>query len=182
MSEESSNNGSQWSEGGPTVETMDGAAVNSEIKQIESHPSYIGENTMGHWPRQRMIRRISDLYAHESFNDPEREQAAEADRGDMHQTLSDQGITVETLEADTEKFEARDWKEELKKSRQELERRFGGETEAKVQIKHAKAVLDRFGSAEDRTFIDSSGLGNSVQFIEALAKVGKMLEKARRKK
>lgn len=52
------------------------------------------------------------------------------------------------------------------------EQLFGGATQADISRMAAKA-MDKFGSPEFRTFLDSSGLGNDLSMIRLLYNVGK---------
>ena len=80
-----------------------------------------------------------------------------------------------------ESFVERDAQEEMRKSRDELNLRFGGEEEADKHIKVAKSVLNQYAKESDKIFVADSGLGNSPEFIELLSKIGAMLSAAREK-
>jgi hypothetical protein len=154
---------------------MTSDATRAEIKQIEKDGRFAGKeaDAMPYWERQAMLKRRSALYERKGPDDPEREKASDVG---MYDALKAQGITNESLDADQEKFAARDWQEEIEKARHELELRFGGAEEAKEHIITARNILKRFGKPEDSVFLEESGLGNDPDFIEALSKVGRILE------
>jgi hypothetical protein len=178
MENESSNAGSQgWVEGGP-VEGLSPEAARSEIKAIESDPSFAGEGKMAFWPRQQMLRRRDALYRRAGPSDPERE--ISRDKG-MYDTLKAQGITKESLQADIEKFEDRDTKEAMQKATHDLELHFGGEKAGEEALKLAQGVLKRFGKPQDLAFLESTGLGNDPELIGILAQLAKKLDRKGKK-
>ena len=81
------------------------------------------------------------------------------------------------LERENERIEDRDAKEALKKAERDLKSHFGGEKGAEEALKLAQGVLKRFGKPQDLAFLESTGLGNDVEMIETLAKIGKILER-----
>ena len=171
--------GSQsWIEGGP-VESMTPDAARAEIKAIENDGRFAGKesDTMGFLDRKKMLERRWALYQKAGPSDPERPE--DPDSASMYDSLKAQGVTKESLAADQEKFADRDWEENIEKARRELELRLGGKEPAKAHLQVARNVLKRYGSRDDYVFLEESGLGNDPDFIEALGKVGRMLETKR---
>ena len=180
MENENSNTGSQtWTEGGP-IESMSPDEARAEIKAIENDPSFFGEGK-AYWPRQQMLRRRIALCDRAGPEDPERAKVRFEDRG-MYDTLRAGGVTKESLERDTEKFEERDAKEALEKAERDLQSHFGGEKGAEVAVQSAMGVLKRFAKRADYIFLEESGLGNDPELIETLAKIGQILERGGKKK
>jgi hypothetical protein len=86
-------------------------------------------------------------------------------------------ISVKGLEDMTEEAA----KEEMAEARRELERYFGGEKQANLNLQNAKDVLKRFAKPDDLLFLEDTGLGNDPEFIKKLAELGEILNRARRK-
>jgi hypothetical protein len=122
-----------------------------------------------------MLKRRSQLYEKAGPADPDRKDALDPD---MYQTLKEQGVTVESLKKAQETFEARDAQERMRATQRELDARFGPE-ESKAYVKIGREIVKRFATPDDKTFLEESGLGNNVDFIETLAKLGKMLQAGR---
>lgn len=166
--------GKGWVEGDPIGPKMSKKAARAEIKNIESHPDFLDkEDKAAYWPRQRMLRRRDALY---------RLVGVEGPAPGMEETLVKQGVTPEWLEAEQEKFADRDWKEEIKKSRQALELHFGGEKAAEEAIKAARSVVKRFGKPADLKFLEDSGLGSDPELIKILVNLDQILKKGRKKR
>jgi hypothetical protein len=126
-----------------------------------------------------MLKRRDSLYQRATPSDPEREKAK--DKG-MYDTLKEQGVTAESLEADIQKYEKRDVTEEMEKARQALEVHFGGDKQAEEAVKSAKGILKRFAKPVDLKFLEDTGLGNDPELIKILVNLDQILKRGGKKK
>lgn len=175
METESSNAGSQtWTEG-PAVEGMSSNEAQAEIKQLEGDRRFAGDAHMDQWSRKAMLKRRDDLYRQaypEKIGKP---------HDGMAETLTKQGVTKESLEADQDRFEDRDAEEAIEKAKRDLESHFGGEKAAEVAVKSAREVLKRFAKPSDYVYLEETGLGNDAQLIQKLAELGEILKRGGKK-
>jgi len=163
-----------WSEGGE-IEGMEGNQAKSEIKAIESDPSFSGDGKMPYWDRQNMLKRRDLLYRHVAGEDADKPYT---DKTAMGEELLKQGITTESLEEMHEGFEDRDEQDTRRKIMETLTSHFGTKEDAEAALGDAKDILKRFAMEDDLIFLEESGLGNDSEFIKKLSEIGQMFKRA----
>jgi len=163
-----------WSEGGP-VESMTPDVARAEIKAIEADQNFAGDGQMPHWDRQRMLKRRDALYRHAAGPEGDKPYSG------MEQTLREQGVTKESLDRDQQKFQDRDKQGAEDKTIQALEAHWGKEGTPE-KIKLAQSVVKKYiTNSKDLEFLDKSDLGNDPETIQIFARLGEILDGARKR-
>lgn len=175
--------GSQWGTSTPVVwvageamESLSPAQARNEISEIQNHPYFFDkDNKAPYWERQKMLKRLTELYATAGSDDPD--MPKDVEEIGMYQTLKKAGVTREGLKDQQEDFKDRDSKAIMDKALDELAVRLGGDKEqAQKHVEIADRLYSQYATKRDKEFVRASGLANNSEFIYHLGQVFKLLQ------
>jgi len=166
------------------VESLSPQQALAEYERTFKDPKYTDpDQGQNFWVHKKRVERMSKLWekAHPEKVKLAQEREKATDKNVFDQLVKE-GVTKETLQADEDRFAAREDNESIEKARGVIVMHFGGEKEADAAVKAAKGIFKRFATTADIAFVEKSGLGNDPEFIQKLAEIGEILKRGGQKR